>query len=100
MLTVLEGFYYQVARKIAIKTDWCAGDDGWKWPPVEKALEVTGMCTIKEYIQRRQATIEVHITNCPIYEVCTGRKYVVIHQIHEVVRSISGAGGRVTRIII
>ena len=31
-----------------------------------------GLWTIKEYIQRRYATIAVHIVNFPIYKLCTG----------------------------
>ena len=35
-------------------------------------MEVSGMYPIKEYVQRRQATIAAHIANRPIYELYTG----------------------------
>ena len=34
MLTVLEGFHHQVARKIAVKIYRRDGDGGWECPPV------------------------------------------------------------------
>ena len=35
-------------------------------PPVSDALEAVGICSIKEYIQRRQATIVVQVAFRPI----------------------------------
>ena len=64
-LTVLEGFHRRVARQIAGKTDRNSGEIGWEWPEVEKYLRVSGMCTIKKCIQRKQSTIAEHISNRP-----------------------------------
>ena len=72
MLTVLEVFHHRVARKIAGKTAQCPGDGGWEWPPVEEDLDLAGIYLIKEYIQRRQATIAACMANRSIYKLCTG----------------------------
>ena len=72
MLTIIEGFNHQVDRIIAGNTAWRDGDGGWEWPPVEEDLDVTGIYLIKEYIQRRQATIAAPISNHPIYELFAG----------------------------
>ena len=69
MVTVIGGLYHQVTKKIAVNTARRAGDGRWEWPPAEKALEESGLWTIKEYIQRRHVTIAELITNRPIYEL-------------------------------
>ena len=69
MVTVIGGLYHQVTKKIAVNTARRAGDGRWEWPPAEKALEESGLWTIKEYIQRRQFNISAHIANHPIYEL-------------------------------
>ena len=72
MLKVLEDFHHRVARQIAGKMDRRTVDRDWEWPAVEDALEISGICTIKEYIQRRKATIAVHIAYRSIYDMFTG----------------------------
>ena len=41
-------------------------------------LEVTGLCPIKEYIHRRQATIAEYTTNHPIHELYTGAERIMV----------------------
>ena len=72
ILKVIEGFHHRVARWIAVKTAWSNVDREWECPPVEYALEISGLWPIKDYIQRRQATITAHISCRTIYELCTG----------------------------
>ena len=43
----------------------------WQWPLVADALETVGIWPIKEYIQHRQANIEVQWSFRPIYYMCT-----------------------------
>ena len=45
MMKVLEGFYYQINRRITGKTDRHVGEDGWEWPLEEEAIEVAGLWT-------------------------------------------------------
>ena len=40
------------------------------------ALEIAGLCPIKECIQRQQATIVEHIYFRPIYELCMGSEKI------------------------
>ena len=44
----------------------------WEYPPLDQALERAGLWPMKEYIRRRQATIEEYIATRPIFELCTG----------------------------
>ena len=41
---------------------------------VAKALEVTGLWPMKEYIRKSQDTVAEYITNHPIYELFTEAK--------------------------
>ena len=51
----------------------CHTTDGeWEWTPVDDSLETAGIWTIKEYIQRRQATIEVQVDFQTIYVLYIG----------------------------
>ena len=72
MLKFMDGFHHQVARRIPEKTAWCIVYREWEWPPLTDALEIAWLWPIKEYIQRRQATIAEHIACQPIYELFTG----------------------------
>ena len=60
------------ARKISSNTDRRAVDREWEWPPVADVLEISGLGPIKDYIQKRQATIIVHNACQLIFELCTG----------------------------
>ena len=62
MLKVLEGLHNQAARKIAGMTARRTTSGEWEGPPVADTLETTGIWTIEEYIQYRQATIAVQVT--------------------------------------
>ena len=52
------------------KMDWRMVEREWEWPPVADSLDISGLCTIKEYIQRQQTTIMAHISYRTIYELC------------------------------
>ena len=76
MLKVLEGFHHQVTWRIAGMEAWQVGEGGWEWLLVVEALEATGMCPMKDFICRRKDTIEEHIANHPIYELCMGAEKI------------------------
>ena len=70
MRKVLEGFHHRIARRIAGKVAFRQGDE-WVWPPLQEALDEAGLWPMREYIRRRQATVEQYIATRPIYELCT-----------------------------
>ena len=70
MRKVLEGFHHRIARRIAGKVAFRQGDE-WVWPPLEEALDEAGLWPMREYIRRRQATVEQYIATRPIYGLCT-----------------------------
>ena len=39
---------------------------------VDAAMEVTGICPIKDYVRRRQETILEYVAGSLIYGMCTG----------------------------
>ena len=41
-------------------------------PPLEEALEASGLQTMQEYIRQCHANIKEYIIIAPIYELCTG----------------------------
>ena len=47
MLNVLEGFHYQVARRITRVTAQCTMDWEWDWPLVDEAMENAVLWPIK-----------------------------------------------------
>ena len=53
---MLEGYHNQMAWWVAMN-DRHKEDGEREYPPVADALEAAGICPIKEYIQRIQATI-------------------------------------------
>ena len=57
MLKVLEVFHSQEAIQILGMTARCTESGEWDLSPMYDTLEAAGICPIKEYIQRRQATI-------------------------------------------
>ena len=81
ILMALEGFHHRVAIWIVENIDQHDGDGGWELSPLEEALELSGIWPIKEYIQRRQATIAAHISNQTIYELCMGSEKIPVSSI-------------------
>ena len=71
MRKVLEGFHHRIARRISGLVAQRIGDNQWEYPPIADALEAAGLWTMKEYIRRRQATVEQYIATRPIYQLCT-----------------------------
>ena len=67
---------------------------------VDEALEEMGLRLMKEYIWRRQAAIAEHITNIPIYELCTGAEWMpgssrfLLWQDQDLAREEEGNGAR------
>ena len=61
IMKVLEGFPHRAVWKIAGMRTRCAGDGEWENPPVDDGIEAAGIWMIKEYIQRRQATIAAQV---------------------------------------
>ena len=57
-MNFLEGLHLHIDQRIAWKTARQVGADVWEWPPVEEALEAAVLCTMQEYVRRRQANIE------------------------------------------
>ena len=58
-------------------TDRHAEDGEWEYPTVADTMEAAGLWTIKEYIQRRQATIAAQVTCRKIYEASTGAELIL-----------------------
>ena len=71
-LKVLEGFHHRAARWIVGMTDQRTEDAIWEYHLVADAIKAAGIWLIKEYIQRRKATIMAQVVYRPIYEMCTG----------------------------
>ena len=72
MLKVLEVFNYRVARRITgIMAQLTTGGE-WDWYPVAEALETSGICPIKEYIQQRQDTVAAQVACRTTYKMCVG----------------------------
>ena len=63
MLKYLEEFHQRAARRIVVMTDFRAGNGKCKYHPVADTPEGAEICTIKEFIQRFQATIAVQLYN-------------------------------------
>ena len=78
MLKVLDGFRHQVSRRITGKTGHSTTGREWECPPAAEALDTTGIYPIKEYIQRRQATIAAHVAFSTIYELCMGESSMMV----------------------
>ena len=52
--------------------DWRMTGGEWKFSLLYYALDTTEIWRIKEYIQRRPATIVEQVACRPIYEMCMG----------------------------
>ena len=72
MMKVVEGFHHLIAERIAGNTAWKFGEEVWKWPPVEEALEAAVMWPMQECVWRRQATIQEYLSPQSVNELCTG----------------------------
>ena len=57
-MNFMEGLHLHIDQRIAWKTARQVGADVWECPPVEEALEAAVLCTMQEYVRRRQANIE------------------------------------------
>ena len=57
-------------------TSRCTEEKEWEYLPVTDVMEAERIWTIKEYIQRRQATIAAEVDLMPIYEMCTGAEHI------------------------
>ena len=70
MLKVLEGLLHWAYRQIRDMTATFGAGREWEYPPVVAAMEDSGLRPIREYIRRRQATLEDKFYYLPIYELC------------------------------
>ena len=48
----------------------------WEWALVEEALEETRIWPMREYVRRRQATIEEYVAYQPIYNLFIGVDHI------------------------
>ena len=71
ILKLLEGFHHRVARRLSNMGPRLVEEE-WHYPPIEEALEASGLYTMLEYIERRQNTIAEYVATRPIYHACTG----------------------------
>ena len=71
MLKILEWLSHWLAIRITGMTARRTTSGEWEGPPVADTLETTGIWTIEEYIQYRQATIAVQVTWRTIYKLLT-----------------------------
>ena len=72
VLKNLEGLHNPEARRILVKTARRMTGGEWKFSLLYYALDTTEIWRIKEYIQRRQATIVEQVACWTIYELCMG----------------------------
>ena len=71
MLKVVEELHHRLVWWIKGMMYRRADNGEWEYPLVDDAMESAGLCLIKEYIQRRQATIAAQVACRIIYELCT-----------------------------
>ena len=50
-------FHHSIDRHIAGMMVWRGSGGEWEWALVEAVLEAVGICLIRDYMQRHQATI-------------------------------------------
>ena len=48
----------------------------WEWPLVAEALEISGIWTIKEYIQQSQDNVESEVVCRTMYELYKGAERI------------------------
>ena len=72
MLTTLEGFHHQVARRITNRMPRKTANNLWIYPPIKETLNMAGFFTMAEYIRRRQNTVADYIASRPLYDLCLG----------------------------
>ena len=72
MLKKLEGFHHRESRSILVKMDRRMTGGELKFPLFDYALDTTEIWRIKEYIQRKQATIVEQVACRTIYELYMG----------------------------
>ena len=71
MMMVMECFHHRVDRIIVGMIPRHVNDGEREWPPVDTALEVTGLWNTRECVIMWQATIVDYIAAHPIFEICT-----------------------------
>ena len=69
ILKALDGFHHRIARRLANQRPR-RRKGKWVYPPIQGALQATGLLTVAEYIRRRQATIRKYVVDRPIYSLC------------------------------
>ena len=71
MMEILESFHHHVARRLSGPIPYRSPDGAWIYPPLKEAMDKAGLWTMKEYVRRRQATVEDYVATRPIYQLCT-----------------------------
>ena len=72
VLKVLSGFHHRAARRLSGLSPWYSlRERRWVYPPVEQALEATGMYDVEHYVRKRQNTLVESIATRPILGLCT-----------------------------
>jgi hypothetical protein len=70
MLSKLEGFHKQIARRLTGRTPvYHRREDEWQYLPLGNALEEDGMFPIDEYIIRRRNKIAEFVATRPLYAI-------------------------------
>lgn len=69
MLEALDSFNHHIACRITGEMPRLIKRE-WKCPPLAKAMEEAGLCSIGTCIRNRQNTVAECITTCPICELC------------------------------
>lgn len=70
MLEILKSFHHRVARRLSGMMPHRAEDGTWTYPPLQEAMEKASLWPMREYVRRRQATVEDYIATRPIYNLC------------------------------
>jgi len=70
MWTVLKGFHYRAARRMADMMAYRGPGGGWIYPSLEEALKKAGLYTMEHYVSKRQQRIVDYISTRPIWMHC------------------------------
>eukprot|EP00977_Amphora_coffeiformis_P025513 scaffold20302_cov185-Amphora_coffeaeformis.AAC.5 len=71
VLATLESFHHRVARRLTGKViRWNPSEKRWVYPPLDEALEDSGLLSIAHYIRVRQRTLEDTSSTFSILRLC------------------------------
>ena len=66
----IEGVHVVLLRQVTGTTNQMLGVDTWKKEGGERVIQATGKKPLREYIERRQATVAEWVALRPLFKVC------------------------------